>query len=193
MSFRQCRYLYCTNSKCLQETSIYANFQCSKTCDKGVKTREISCRSRTLKGWVILSDSFCQHKPLLAKTRGCRVKKCPPVIEHQWILSSWSQVTKQKFTIHLFAVMTHVNYWMSEWKFIGCMYSLYSVQLAVVWVQEIVYSDVERDEMDRVGTWRAPTNAGISSNPTVLWLRSVRRQSVLDNPAPTGMYHPGPR
>lgn len=48
------------------------------------------------------------------------------------------------------------------------MYSLYSVQLAVVWVQEIVYSDVEREEMDRVGTWRAPINAGISSNPTVL-------------------------
>lgn len=65
--------------------------QCSKTCGKGVRTREVSCRSRTLKGWVILSDSFCQHKPLLAKTRGCRVKKCPPVIEHQWILSSWSQ------------------------------------------------------------------------------------------------------
>lgn len=95
MSFQWCQCLNWTYSKHLQGTSIYANFQCSKTCGKGVRTREVSCRSRTLKGWVILSDSFCQHKPLLAKTRGCRVKKCPPVIEHQWILSSWSQVTNQ--------------------------------------------------------------------------------------------------
>ncbi|XP_041377041.1 A disintegrin and metalloproteinase with thrombospondin motifs 16-like [Gigantopelta aegis] len=61
---------------------------CSVTCGKGTKSREITCRSRTLHGQILLPDSMCQLQPQPRLSRPCRRKPCfKPKL--QWVVSSW--------------------------------------------------------------------------------------------------------
>ncbi len=66
--------------------------QCSVTCGAGLKKREISCRSKTLRGQVVLPDSMCLQKPQPRKVKRCRRAVCQSVPKLQWAVTSWSQV-----------------------------------------------------------------------------------------------------
>ena len=79
--------------------------QCSVTCGKGSKSREITCRSKTLHGQILLPDSMCQPQPQPRLTRPCRRKPChKPKL--QWVVSSWNHVR--------IATNNHITYiWLS--------------------------------------------------------------------------------
>ncbi|XP_048253836.1 A disintegrin and metalloproteinase with thrombospondin motifs 16-like [Haliotis rufescens] len=64
---------------------------CSATCGIGVKKREITCRSKTLQGQVLLPDSMCQQNPRPRSSKRCRRSECPVVPQLQWAVTSWGQ------------------------------------------------------------------------------------------------------
>ena len=76
----------------LKDYKLFCTFQCSVSCGSGRKVREVTCQSQTTRGSVHLPDSMCQHQPDIDKIAKCQMPRCPPVITHQWIVSSWAMV-----------------------------------------------------------------------------------------------------
>ncbi|KAH3784823.1 hypothetical protein DPMN_162894 [Dreissena polymorpha] len=64
--------------------------ECSKTCDKGLKSRSVVCRRKTQDGYVVQPDSMCSGQSRPVQHKGCREKRCPdPNVE--WTTTPWSQ------------------------------------------------------------------------------------------------------
>lgn len=66
--------------------------QCSKTCGRGVKKRDVYCKSTGSPSAKILPESMCSrdHKPESQQT--CVLGRCPKNERLQWVISSWSEV-----------------------------------------------------------------------------------------------------
>lgn len=84
------RKVPCNTQECPPTWHAKAWLQCSVSCGLGQKARDVSCRSQTTRGSVLLPDSMCQHQPIMEKITSCQMPKCPPVVTHQWTVSSWS-------------------------------------------------------------------------------------------------------
>ena len=64
---------------------------CSRTCGKGVQTRQVVCRQEVTRGkYKTISDSKCSGaKPTDSKTQDCNKIDCPA----EYIPGDWSEVT----------------------------------------------------------------------------------------------------
>lgn len=63
--------------------------KCSKTCGRGVRRREVVCKSSATE---ILPESWCSSSPRPETQEGCVLGRCPKNNRLQWITSSWSEV-----------------------------------------------------------------------------------------------------
>lgn len=70
-------------------------FQCSKTCGRGVRKREILCKSSS--AGEGLPDSLCSGTPRPEAQEGCVLGRCPRNNRLQWAVSSWSEVWVQMY------------------------------------------------------------------------------------------------
>ncbi|XP_060041118.1 A disintegrin and metalloproteinase with thrombospondin motifs 18 isoform X4 [Erinaceus europaeus] len=64
-------------------------FECSKTCGRGVRKREVLCKSSDTGGNV--SESLCSSTLKPASQEGCVLGRCPKNNRLQWVVSSWSE------------------------------------------------------------------------------------------------------
>ncbi|NWR29413.1 ATS18 metalloproteinase, partial [Tachuris rubrigastra] len=65
--------------------------QCSKTCGRGLKKRDVYCKSAGSPKVKILPESMCSrdHRPESQQT--CVLGRCPKNDRLQWVISSWSE------------------------------------------------------------------------------------------------------
>ncbi|XP_070536311.1 A disintegrin and metalloproteinase with thrombospondin motifs 18-like isoform X2 [Ptychodera flava] len=64
--------------------------ECSVTCGRGGRTRNVTCTSVDSKGsHRRLPESFCRYSPKPILTSPCSREECP--IETQWFISAWSE------------------------------------------------------------------------------------------------------
>ncbi|XP_021354644.1 A disintegrin and metalloproteinase with thrombospondin motifs 18-like [Mizuhopecten yessoensis] len=71
---------------------------CSKTCGRGVRSRYLRCRQKSVTGtrkYVAVNNSLCETvpKPSVAMTEPCQLMICPMslVWSLRWTVSAWSQ------------------------------------------------------------------------------------------------------
>ncbi|KAK2514901.1 Adamts18 [Columba guinea] len=81
----------CNSQDCPPEWSLGLWSQCSKTCGRGVKKRDVYCKSTGSPSAKILPESMCSrdHKPESQQT--CVLGRCPKNERLQWVISSWSE------------------------------------------------------------------------------------------------------
>ncbi|XP_074059697.1 A disintegrin and metalloproteinase with thrombospondin motifs 18 [Macrotis lagotis] len=79
----------CNNHACPPEWNPGPWSQCSKTCGRGVKKREIYCQSPA-RGDV-LPDNMCDSSSKPEAHEGCVLGRCPRNDRLQWVVSSWSE------------------------------------------------------------------------------------------------------
>lgn len=74
--------------------------QCSKTCGRGVKKRDVYCKSTGSPKAKILPESMCSgdNKPESQQT--CVLGRCPKNDRLQWVISSWSEVKCCSYMAH---------------------------------------------------------------------------------------------
>ncbi|XP_064129830.1 A disintegrin and metalloproteinase with thrombospondin motifs 18 [Loxodonta africana] len=79
----------CNNQACPPKWSPGPWSQCSKTCGRGVKRREVPCRSSAAADH--LPESLCASIPKPESQEGCVLGRCPKNNRLQWVISSWSE------------------------------------------------------------------------------------------------------
>ncbi|XP_007516708.2 A disintegrin and metalloproteinase with thrombospondin motifs 18 isoform X1 [Erinaceus europaeus] len=79
----------CSNHACPPTWSLGPWSQCSKTCGRGVRKREVLCKSSDTGGNV--SESLCSSTLKPASQEGCVLGRCPKNNRLQWVVSSWSE------------------------------------------------------------------------------------------------------
>ncbi|KAM4638835.1 A disintegrin and metalloproteinase with thrombospondin motifs 18 isoform 1-T1 [Amazona ochrocephala] len=81
----------CNSQDCPPEWNPGLWSQCSKTCGRGVKKRDVYCKSTGSPKVKILPESMCSkdHKPESHQT--CVLGRCPKNDRLQWVISSWSE------------------------------------------------------------------------------------------------------
>eukprot|EP00076_Gallus_gallus_P010485 XP_004944310.3 A disintegrin and metalloproteinase with thrombospondin motifs 18 isoform X2 [Gallus gallus] len=81
----------CNSQDCPPEWSPGLWSQCSKTCGRGVKKRDVYCTSTSSPKLKILPESMCSqdHKPESQQT--CVLGRCPKNDRLQWVIASWSE------------------------------------------------------------------------------------------------------
>lgn len=89
--------------------------QCSKTCGRGVKKRDVYCKSTGSPSVKILPESMCSrdHKPESQQT--CVLGRCPKNDRLQWVISAWSEVKCCSYMAYclpllLLETLTHTNH-----------------------------------------------------------------------------------
>ncbi|RMB89360.1 hypothetical protein DUI87_34272 [Hirundo rustica rustica] len=65
--------------------------QCSKTCGRGIKKREVYCKITGSPKVKILPDSMCSTDPKPESQQTCVLGRCPKNDRLQWVISSWSE------------------------------------------------------------------------------------------------------
>ncbi|KAJ8302660.1 hypothetical protein KUTeg_019056 [Tegillarca granosa] len=93
IGLKPARKIPCNTQECPPRWHTERWSQCSATCGKGTKSRQVSCQSMTSKGLVKLPNSMCQHQSSPSRIKRCYAGRCPVEIKYQWIVSSWSQCT----------------------------------------------------------------------------------------------------
>ncbi|XP_015223843.1 A disintegrin and metalloproteinase with thrombospondin motifs 18 isoform X2 [Lepisosteus oculatus] len=82
----------CNTQACQPEWNTGAWTQCSKTCGRGLKKRNVYCRSTDPSAKpLILPDTMCKlhEKPKSQET--CVLRRCPKNDRLQWVTSPWSE------------------------------------------------------------------------------------------------------
>lgn len=69
------------------------NLECSKTCGRGVRKREVTCRRAAVAEAV--PESACAGAPRPDSQEGCVLGRCPKNSRLQWLITSWSEVGGQ--------------------------------------------------------------------------------------------------
>ncbi|XP_053402734.1 A disintegrin and metalloproteinase with thrombospondin motifs 18-like [Mercenaria mercenaria] len=67
--------------------------QCSASCGKGLRSRTVVCRSKTLEGQVVQPDSMCAGVPRPVSQKGCRRRRCPDPTA-KWANTAWSECSR---------------------------------------------------------------------------------------------------
>ncbi|XP_040592449.1 A disintegrin and metalloproteinase with thrombospondin motifs 18 isoform X2 [Mesocricetus auratus] len=78
----------CNSHACPPEWSSGPWSQCSKTCGRGVRRREVLCKNSA---GETLPESLCSGSPRPEAQEGCVLGRCPKNTRLQWITSSWSE------------------------------------------------------------------------------------------------------
>uniref|UniRef100_H2ZWR1 ADAM metallopeptidase with thrombospondin type 1 motif 18 n=1 Tax=Latimeria chalumnae TaxID=7897 RepID=H2ZWR1_LATCH len=82
----------CSSQACPPEWSTGAWSQCSKTCGRGMKKRDVYCISTipALKP-NILQESMCNRNSKPQSQELCVLRRCPKNDKLQWVISPWSE------------------------------------------------------------------------------------------------------
>ncbi|KAH0513277.1 A disintegrin and metalloproteinase with thrombospondin motifs 18 [Microtus ochrogaster] len=78
----------CNSQACPPEWSPGPWSQCSKTCGRGVRRREVLCKNSAEE---TVSESLCSGSPRPESQEGCVLGRCPKNNRLQWVTSSWSE------------------------------------------------------------------------------------------------------
>ncbi|XP_031197366.1 A disintegrin and metalloproteinase with thrombospondin motifs 18 isoform X2 [Mastomys coucha] len=78
----------CNSHACPPEWSPGPWSQCSKTCGRGVRRREVLCEGPAAE---TLPESLCSSSPRPEAQEGCVLGRCPKNNRLQWIASAWSE------------------------------------------------------------------------------------------------------
>ncbi|PNJ61930.1 ADAMTS18 isoform 1 [Pongo abelii] len=78
----------CNSHACPPEWSLGPWSQCSKTCGRGVRKRELLCKGSATE---TLPESQCTSLPRPELQEGCVLRRCPKNNRLQWVASSWSE------------------------------------------------------------------------------------------------------
>lgn len=84
----------------LQLNKCFFPSQCSKTCGRGIKKRDVYCKSTGSPKVKILPESMCSTDPKPESQQTCVLGRCPKNDRLQWVISSWSEVTWCSFMAH---------------------------------------------------------------------------------------------
>ncbi|KAG8437621.1 hypothetical protein GDO86_008365, partial [Hymenochirus boettgeri] len=81
----------CNVEDCPAEWSTGPWSQCSRSCGKGIRKREVFCRSMNSEKYKILPEYMCpiQKKPEASET--CVLARCQKNYKLQWAISAWSE------------------------------------------------------------------------------------------------------
>uniref|UniRef100_A0A8C2RT26 A disintegrin and metalloproteinase with thrombospondin motifs 18 n=1 Tax=Capra hircus TaxID=9925 RepID=A0A8C2RT26_CAPHI len=79
----------CNSHACPPEWSPGPWSQCSKTCGRGVRKREVTCRRAAVAEAV--PESACAGAPRPDSQEGCVLGRCPKNSRLQWLITSWSE------------------------------------------------------------------------------------------------------
>uniref|UniRef100_F6XPL8 A disintegrin and metalloproteinase with thrombospondin motifs 18 n=1 Tax=Ornithorhynchus anatinus TaxID=9258 RepID=F6XPL8_ORNAN len=79
----------CNSHACPPEWSAGPWSQCSKTCGRGSRRREVYCKS--YKKADVLPEGLCAGVSRPDGHEGCVLSRCPKNERLQWVLSAWSQ------------------------------------------------------------------------------------------------------
>ncbi|XP_023980917.1 A disintegrin and metalloproteinase with thrombospondin motifs 18 [Physeter macrocephalus] len=79
----------CNSHACPPEWSPGPWSQCSKTCGRGMRKREVLCKSSATVEDV--PESLCASSPRPESQEGCVLGRCPKNSRLQWVVSSWSE------------------------------------------------------------------------------------------------------
>ncbi|ESO98336.1 hypothetical protein LOTGIDRAFT_213961 [Lottia gigantea] len=94
---KQSKKRYCNQHDCKPRWMPAKWSQCSVTCGQGHKTRDVSCKKKTVQGNVEISDTHCKDlaRPSQRKhcyRRGaCLLRLNERVISYQWLITSWGK------------------------------------------------------------------------------------------------------
>uniref|UniRef100_A0A8C8ZJ62 A disintegrin and metalloproteinase with thrombospondin motifs 18 n=1 Tax=Prolemur simus TaxID=1328070 RepID=A0A8C8ZJ62_PROSS len=78
----------CNSHACPPEWSLGPWSQCSKTCGRGVRKREVLCKSSAAE---TVPESLCTSLPRPEAQEGCVLGRCPKNNRLQWVTSAWSE------------------------------------------------------------------------------------------------------
>ncbi|XP_008821168.1 A disintegrin and metalloproteinase with thrombospondin motifs 18 [Nannospalax galili] len=78
----------CNSHDCPPEWSLGPWSQCSKTCGRGVRRRDLLCKNSAAK---TVSESLCSSSTRPEAQEGCVLGRCPKNTRLQWVTSSWSE------------------------------------------------------------------------------------------------------
>uniref|UniRef100_A0A452IU28 A disintegrin and metalloproteinase with thrombospondin motifs 18 n=1 Tax=Gopherus agassizii TaxID=38772 RepID=A0A452IU28_9SAUR len=81
----------CNTQDCPPEWSPGPWSQCSKTCGRGIKKRDVHCKSTSPSKLKILPESMCSRDPKPESQQICVLGRCPKNDRLQWVVSSWSE------------------------------------------------------------------------------------------------------
>ncbi|XP_068882689.1 A disintegrin and metalloproteinase with thrombospondin motifs 18 isoform X1 [Aphelocoma coerulescens] len=81
----------CSSQDCPPEWSPGPWSQCSKTCGRGIKKRDVYCKSTGSPEVKILPESMCSTEPKPESQQTCVLGRCPKNDRLQWVISSWSE------------------------------------------------------------------------------------------------------
>uniref|UniRef100_A0A8C5NP99 ADAM metallopeptidase with thrombospondin type 1 motif 18 n=1 Tax=Junco hyemalis TaxID=40217 RepID=A0A8C5NP99_JUNHY len=81
----------CSAQDCPPEWSPGPWSQCSKTCGRGIKKRDVYCKSPGSPQVKILPESMCSTEPKPESQQTCVLGRCPKNDRLQWVISSWSE------------------------------------------------------------------------------------------------------
>ncbi|VCW76826.1 unnamed protein product, partial [Gulo gulo] len=79
----------CNSRACPPEWSLGPWSQCSKSCGRGVRKREVLCKSSPVAENV--PETLCSSIPKPESQEGCVLGRCPKNTRLQWVVSSWSE------------------------------------------------------------------------------------------------------
>ncbi|XP_077919654.1 A disintegrin and metalloproteinase with thrombospondin motifs 18 [Halichoerus grypus] len=79
----------CNSHACPPEWSLGPWSQCSKSCGRGVRKREVLCQSSPTAENV--PETLCSSIPRPESQEGCVLGRCPRNTRLQWVVSSWSE------------------------------------------------------------------------------------------------------
>ncbi|XP_040490296.1 A disintegrin and metalloproteinase with thrombospondin motifs 18 [Ursus maritimus] len=82
----------CNSHACPPQWSLGPWSQCSKTCGRGVRKREVLCQSPPPSEKV--PETLCSSSPRPESQEGCVLGRCPKNTRLQWVVSSWSECSK---------------------------------------------------------------------------------------------------
>ncbi|XP_029466482.1 A disintegrin and metalloproteinase with thrombospondin motifs 18 [Rhinatrema bivittatum] len=81
----------CKSQDCPPEWSTGPWSQCSKTCGRGIKKRDVYCQRFSTLEPRILAESMCNRDLKPESQQSCVLVRCPKNDKLQWAVSSWSE------------------------------------------------------------------------------------------------------
>lgn len=79
-------FIFSSSKKCFFPS------QCSKTCGRGIKKRDVYCKSIGSPKVKILPENMCSTDSKPESQQTCVLGRCPRNDRLQWVISAWSEV-----------------------------------------------------------------------------------------------------
>ncbi|XP_053571775.1 A disintegrin and metalloproteinase with thrombospondin motifs 18, partial [Bombina bombina] len=81
----------CNGHECPAEWSTGPWSQCSRSCGRGTKNREVYCKSFHSGSYKMLSENMCAAHLKPEQIENCVLERCPKNDKAQWVISAWGE------------------------------------------------------------------------------------------------------